>query len=152
MKIMIQQFVHYASDKILQITSNPIIFSVFMLIIMYAAYSDATEMKIKNDFNKACLLIRLMCAPLMPIGLFDIFGCVGLFIALLIVGMININNDMGGDIKFAGVFGIWAGAYFGALAMFLAVIMTIPVSIKTKSNVPLAPFIFIASCILILIL
>lgn len=148
---MFQQFVHHASDKIIQITANPIAFSFFILIVLYAAYSDATEMKIKNDFNKTALLLRVLISPIMPIGIFDIFGGVGLFIALLIVGMINIKNDMGGDIKFAGVFGIWAGAYFGAIAMLLATIMTIPVSIKTKQSVPLAPFIFIATCFLIVI-
>lgn len=149
---IVQNFVNSASEKCLQIQSNPIIFFVFIGILLYAAYMDATQMKIPNNFNKFALVLRILIIPIFPLTLFDIIGGIGLFLALLIVGMININNDMGGDIKFAGVFGAWTGMYLGALGMLGGIILIMPMSFIRRTPQPLAPYITFSTCALFIIL
>ena len=144
--------VKLAEEKIDFLLSNWPILGVLIFILLWSTYTDATEMKIYNEMNLFSLITRLLLIPFFPLDMWDIIGGLVFFIAFLIVGMMAPNTNIGGDIKFAGTFGLWAGAQLGLLSLGIAILMIIPISLIKRTSVPLAPFVtigFFVSMILI---
>lgn len=123
------------------IWNSPVYLIAILAMMTFASYTDIRYMKIYNKFNLVVLVSRILISYFNPMTFADIFSGAILFAMVLIVGMINLKNDIGGDIKFAGVFGLWAGLYIGIISFAVGIIILIPMSLIKKKAIPLAPFI-----------
>ena len=135
------------------LNTNILYLIVFFIIMTVATITDITKLKIYNWFNFGALFIRLIFAIIHPIAVMDIFGAIILFILMFIIGFININNKIGGDIKYTPVFALWAGSYLACASFLLATIIMFPVSLIRKGKAtPLAPFLQLGLIIITVII
>lgn len=128
-------------DDIYSLSNFHFVYGILFFIIMtIASYTDLKYMKIYNNFNTIALFIRIICGTINRITFIDVFGTLIIFFLMLIVGMINIKNDIGGDIKYSAVFAAWAGPYLACSSFLIGIILMSPISIIKKKPIPLAPF------------
>lgn len=128
---------------------------VLLVLVSMLIWASYTDIKVNKVYNKMCmvyLVMRLAMAPLYPISLQTLIGgVVGLGLLLAPAVFLN-TSHMAGDIKFAGVLGLWIGPFPVMMALFTASILLIITSIilkKGKTGVlPFAPFISLGCVIL----
>ena len=150
------EFVQFANEQFIELTINWLVWGMFVFMLMWSTYTDATEMKIENNFNKFLVISRIILIPLFPMDWWDLLGGIILFTLFLIIGMITNDGKMAGDIKYSGAFGLWAGFHLGLLSVLAGVLIIIPVSlIRSKlskgEQTPLAPFIAIGTILILFI-
>lgn len=143
--------------------------AIFLLIMfLIASYTDLKTMKIYNKFNIVflCTYVVYFFIPA-PIGLGMNFSALGLSIVGGIIGMlfllipaVALMHQMGGDIKFIGVVGLFIGAYNIFVLMIIACITNLIYFIvniyllkrsKKESNKPFAPFLCLGYIILFIV-
>ena len=131
----------------IELLSGNYIYLVVMFILMsIASFLDLKYMKIYNKFNKTALMLRVIALFLKPITTMDILGAAIIFGLMLVIGIMNVNkdltvkNDIGGDIKYSGVFALWTGPYLACSSFLIGLLLMSPISLIKRKNVPLAPF------------
>lgn len=153
---LIKDLLQSASNGILFIFDNPVVFIIFMAFLIWISIYDLKTMKVRNYQNGIFLVVGLILFYLNDFGvmasglnleMLHFVGIVVGFLLLFIPGMI-LNYPFGGDIKFVAVMGFWVGPYAILLIMIIAVILQIFIILakslikkefSMKNNFPFAP-------------
>lgn len=128
--------------------------AVFVLVFLtIASIYDIKYRKIPDKLNLTFLIGRILLIFVIGFSWNNIFGMlIGLF-TILIPAMIK-NKPMGGDIKTMAVLGLYLGGY-GVFALLvttvvisLAYTLIVNYIMKSKLDIPFAPFFLIAYLII----
>ncbi|MFF2531581.1 prepilin peptidase [Brevibacillus sp. NPDC058079] len=139
----IANYLEQVQQSLAHLYQNPLVAIVFTIFLVVASVVDVKSRKIPNVFNTIFLLARFALIPWLSFSMFDIVGAIVAFIALLIPAMVKMQK-MGGDIKMAGVIGLYTGVYLIPVFIVLACIYFALYVGASKRMLPFAPF-FLAS-------
>ena len=105
---MFDDLFYSTKDMITFILNNPLYMSLLLIYTSYSGYKDYEKYIIPQKVSLAFFILRLAIFFIYPISLDSILGClIPFFLFWVIAAFLNVN--MGGDIKFMGVVGIWLG-------------------------------------------
>ncbi|MBP1308771.1 Flp pilus assembly protein protease CpaA [Paenibacillus sp. 1182] len=147
--MFIDNYLENVQMSVEHVYQNGYIAMLFTLYLFIATIIDVKFRKIPNKLNLGFVLVRLILIPWFPFSILDLIGAVIAFIALLIPAMVK-NHKMGGDIKMAGVVGLYMGMYLVPIFILLACIYFMVYVGMNKRMLPFAPF-FLASHITLMV-
>lgn len=123
--------------------SIPLIFilSVYFLTIGFIDYKTK---KIPNNINFTMLISRILLIPFLGLSWEHLLGGLIGFLIILLPAMLA-NQPMGGDIKMAGILGLYVGpnliVLFTILSFSLLYVLMYVMFKKEKTiTIPVAPF------------
>lgn len=125
--------------------TEQVVFGLLFSMLIWASMTDILENKV---YNKMCLtyaVARLCISFIYPITAQTLIGgFVGALLLFLPAFLIN-TSHMAGDIKFAGVLGLWLGPIAIMIALVICTFTFIIISLVKKKGLhgvlPYAPFI-----------
>lgn len=157
------RFLNGINTDLNTIMNNYFIVIILLGFLVTATYTDIKCMKIYDKFNVIFLITRMLLIFMPVVGLEftlnNLVGGIAGFLFLLIPAM-ALMHQMGGDIKFMGVLGLYLGFYATIILLIISCIYNIIYSIvsifvlkrsKAKTNIPFAPFFLLAFITLIII-
>lgn len=137
------------------IKDNHIYMTLFLAYVYYSGIVDKAKFIIPQKISLLFFLIRLSLFFIYPISLDNILGCILPFLLFWIIAAL-LNHNMGGDIKFMGVIGLWLGLELTIVVTLLAIILISLVTLyeqfvaKTKYQIPYGYFVLISSVLVLL--
>lgn len=133
--------------------TNWIVVGILTSMLIWASITDIKYNKVYHKMDLLYLGLRIAVVFWYPITLNTLIGGAVGFALLFIPAFILNTSHMAGDIKFAGVLGVWIGGLPVLCALLIATVLMILTSAvlrKGKTGVlPYAPFISIG-CIVTL--
>ncbi|WPS85487.1 A24 family peptidase (plasmid) [Brevibacillus halotolerans] len=139
----IANYLEQVQQSLAHLYQNPIVAIVFTTFLVLATISDVKTRKIPNMLNGIFMIARFILIPWLSFSMYDIAGGLVAFVALLIPAIVKMQK-MGGDIKMAGVIGLYTGVYLVPVFIVLACIYFALYVGASKRMLPFAPF-FLAS-------
>jgi Flp pilus assembly protein protease CpaA len=147
--LYIANFIEQVQLSLDHLYSNLFVAILFTIYLGIATFIDVKSRKIPNKLNILFFFARFALIPWFAFSFFDLIGAVGAFVALLIPAMVK-KQKMGGDIKMAGVVGLYTGMYLVPVFIILACFYFALYVGMSKRMLPFAPF-FLASNITLMI-
>lgn len=150
-------------NSLRSIYTNPLVFIVILLFLLFASYTDIKSFLIYNKMNLLFLICRIIFIfiPVYSLG-FNLEYLIGgvLGALFLMIPAMYLMKNMGGDIKLMAVLGLYLGAYNITILLYLSCITMLLFNfgrkLITKQSVlkldtPYAPFFTVSFLIMGLI-
>lgn len=145
----IDKYMEHVQSSLAHLYQNPVIAILFTIFLVVATVIDVKHMKIPNKLNALFFIARFALIPWLAFSVWDVVGGIVAFLALFIPAMIK-NQPMGGDIKMAGVIGLYIGMFLTPVFFIVACVYFILYVGASKRMLPFAPF-FLASNVTLMI-
>ncbi|MEK5209533.1 A24 family peptidase [Psychrobacillus sp. FSL H8-0510] len=128
-----------------EIFDSPYIPILFMAFLLIAAYTDIKYRKIYNWLNVTFFILWFITIPIHGFSWMNIIGAILGFVLMLIPAMVK-NQKMGGDIKAAGVIGLYMGVpgifpfFLMTATTFIVYVLVMRLFGKQLQLLPMGPF------------